>query len=171
VEVREESWAEHRPRGYYDGIISVGAFEHFAKYMSSREEKVDLYREYFARCRSWLSKGKYMTLQILVYGTMKPHEQNQFIAHDVFPESELPYVHEVFEASEGLFEITDYRNDRMDYARTADLWLRNLQQNRDRILDLVGEDTYQRYDRYLKLTVIGFLQNRTRLARLQFQAI
>lgn len=171
VEIREESWADHRPEGPYDGIVSVGAFEHFAKYMSSREEKVRLYHQYFSRCRSWLEKGRYMTLQILTYGTMKPEEQNQFIAHDVFPESELPSVHEVFEAAEGLFEVTDYRNDRMDYARTADLWLRNLQRNRERILEEVGEEIYARYDRYLKYTVIGFLQNKTRLVRLQFQAI
>lgn len=174
VEIREESWADHRPTGMYDGIISVGAFEHFAKYMSTQDEKVQLYRQYFSRCRSWLKKGRYMTLQILTYGTMKPEEQNQFIAHDVFPESELPYVHEVFEAvegQEGLFEITDYRNDRMDYARTADLWLRNLQRNKDQIVAEFGEEKYERYDKYLKYTVIGFLQNKTRLVRLQFQAI
>lgn len=171
VEVREESWAAHRPARLYDGIISVGAFEHFAKYMSTQREKVELYHEYFSRCRQWLAKGRYMTLQILTYGTMKPQEQNDFIAHEVFPESELPYVHEVFEAAEGLFEVTDYRNDRMDYARTADLWLRNLQKNKDRIIQEFGEEKYARYDKYLKYTVIGFLQNKTRLVRLQFQAL
>lgn len=171
VEIREESWADHRTREPYDGIVSVGAFEHFAKYMSSQSEKVRLYNQYFASTRSWLDKGRYMTLQILTYGTMKPEEQNQFIAHEVFPESELPYVHEVFEAAEGLFEVTDYRNDRMDYAQTADLWLRNLQRNKDQIIAQFGEEKYVRYDKYLKYTVIGFLQNKTRLVRLQFQAI
>src|SRR5947207_799220 len=38
VEIRMESWADHHPDGHYDAIISIGAFEHFARIDSTNEE-------------------------------------------------------------------------------------------------------------------------------------
>jgi cyclopropane-fatty-acyl-phospholipid synthase len=31
VEVRLEAWQDHAPEGPYDAIVSIGAFEHFAR--------------------------------------------------------------------------------------------------------------------------------------------
>lgn len=57
TEVRVENWLDHEPDEKYDAIISIGAFEHFARTGLSRTERVAAYREFFARCRSWLPKG------------------------------------------------------------------------------------------------------------------
>lgn len=171
AEFRLESWADHQPEQMYDGIISVGAIEHFAKFQSTHAEKMDVYRTLFERCRSWLDKGGCFSLQSVTYGTLKPEDQNLFIAHEIFPESELPHTYELFQAAEGLFEVTAYRNDRYDYARTCDLWLKNLQKNRDLILSTEGEVMYKRYENYLKLSVAGFLQGKMLLVRLQMRAI
>ena len=54
VEIRLESWAEHRPDAPYDSIVSIGAFEHFARFKISHAEKIDSYRRYFDKCRSLL---------------------------------------------------------------------------------------------------------------------
>jgi cyclopropane-fatty-acyl-phospholipid synthase len=54
VEVRMESWSDHVPTMMYDSIISIGAFEHFARPSSSRTVRVGGYREFFERCYRWL---------------------------------------------------------------------------------------------------------------------
>ena len=35
-----------------------------------------------------------MSLQTIAYGTMRPEENNAFIATHIFPDSELPQPHE-----------------------------------------------------------------------------
>src|SRR5262245_59125 len=40
IEARLESWAVHTPKHQYDGIVSVGAFEHFAGIDESEEAKL-----------------------------------------------------------------------------------------------------------------------------------
>src|SRR5262249_48565126 len=42
VETRLESWRDHRPSRPYDGIVSVGAFEHFADEDLSPSEKLEV---------------------------------------------------------------------------------------------------------------------------------
>ena len=57
IEVREESWRDHKPDAPYDAIISVGAFEHFARPGLSPEEKLAAYRAFFGFCRDSLKTG------------------------------------------------------------------------------------------------------------------
>src|SRR5271167_3454404 len=56
VEVCLESWSDHDPTASYDSIISIGAFEHFAR-PCSRPARVRGYRDFFERCYGWLSPG------------------------------------------------------------------------------------------------------------------
>ena len=49
VEVRVESWSDHVPAAPYNSIISIGAFEHFAR-PCSRPERVRGYCDFFERC-------------------------------------------------------------------------------------------------------------------------
>ena len=57
AEIRLEPWQEHLPAGRYDGILSFGAFEHFARDGSSSVERVLAYRRFFASCYAWLVPG------------------------------------------------------------------------------------------------------------------
>ena len=170
-EFREENWLDHVPAAPYDGIVSMGAFEHFAKLLSSHDEKMEVYTAFFSRCRSWLDRGCYLTLQTVAYGSMLSEAQNMFIANEIFPEAELPRVFEIFKAAEGLFEVTEFRNDRLQYARTCDLWLRNMQKNKATIIEIAGADTYDIYEKYIKLSLTGFLQGSILLVRLQLKAL
>ena len=81
IDVRKESWIDHAPAQKYDSIVSIGALEHFASPGDSPREKIGLYREFFAKCRSWLRLGGAMSLQTIAYGTMRPEENNAFISH------------------------------------------------------------------------------------------
>ena len=52
VEVLVRSWSDYEPTEPFDAIISVGAFEHFARQGLSPEEQIEAYRRFFRSCRS-----------------------------------------------------------------------------------------------------------------------
>lgn len=117
VEVRVESWSDHVPAASYDSIISIGAFEHFAR-PSSRVVRVRGYRDFFERCYGRLNPGGWMSLQTIGLGCVDRGVEGQFVAENIFPGSDLPRLGEIADASEGIFEILSIRNDRADYKRT-----------------------------------------------------
>jgi len=168
--VRVENWWDHDPVTPYDGIISIGAFEHFARPDDSDEEKVRSYREFFTRCRTWVKPGGRLSLQTCAYGNME-RQANPFINRIIFPESELPTLGDIVTACKGLFEIVQLRNDRRDYERTCRVWLKNLKSQRPTITARFGEELYERYERYLKLCVIGFYSGTGALLRMTFERI
>ncbi|HMI88054.1 MAG TPA: class I SAM-dependent methyltransferase [Polyangiaceae bacterium] len=171
AEVRVESWSEHAPSAPYDAIISLGAFEHFAKPGRTRAEKVAGYRSFFEACHSWLVSDGRLALQTIAYGNMRPEHQSRFLMTDVYPESELPTISEIADACNGLFEVVSLRNDRADYTRTCREWLALLEENRKRAVDVVGEAVVARYEKYLKLCVVGFHLGNTYLLRWAFRRI
>ena len=63
IEIRIESWADHRPAKPYGALISVGAFEHFTKPDDDAATKIAIYRGFFERCHEMLETGAQMTLQ------------------------------------------------------------------------------------------------------------
>lgn len=173
VEVRLESWAEHAPDEAYDAIISIGAFEHFARFGISPREKIESYRAHFAACHELLAPGGCMTLQTMAYGDI-PRDRayaEPFIAEAIFPESDLPRLADIAEACEGDFEIRTLRNDREDYARTYRAWFNGLRAHRESAVALVGEETVQRYERYLRTFCYSFGMGAFHLLRMVLRRI
>jgi cyclopropane-fatty-acyl-phospholipid synthase len=162
VEVRLESWAEHHPPEPYDAVISVGAFEHFARLDATDAEKVTGYRSFFARCREWLRPAGRLSLQTFAYGGLRSRESvrrsagTRFLSSEIFPQTDPPRLADLVAASEGLFEIQRLRNDRKDYALTCREWLRRLRSARETIAGTVGPEAFSRYERYLQLSTLGF---------------
>lgn len=162
VEVRVESWSEHQPEGPYDAIISIGAFEHFARLDSTDAERVEGYRAFFSRCSEWLRPGGRLSLQTFAYGSRRRREEGrrtagtQFLATEIFPETDPPRLDDIVAASDGIFEVEALRNDRRDYALTLKEWLRRMRARRDEATAMVGEEGFARYERYLQLSTIGF---------------
>lgn len=171
VKVYLESWTQHQPSTLYDSIISVGAFEHFAKPEESVEEKIVVYRDFFKNCHSWLSPNGRMSLQTIAYGSMKREEASEFINNEIFPASDLPRLSEITEAADGIFEITAVYNHRLHYARTFETWAKNLRARRVEAVALVGEDVTRRYERYLKQSSIGFYMGKIGLLRIILRSI
>ena len=171
IEVRLESWSDHSPIQPYDAIISIGAFEHFAKPNFSKAQKIQGYRAFFQRCHEWLKPGAYLSLQTIAYGNTSRGNYTQFIGTEIFPESELPTLAEIAEASEGLFEVVSLRNDRQDYEFTCRAWLSRLKANYAAAVNLVGEEMVSSYKKYLNLSIIGFHTGKIVLLRLALQRI
>ncbi len=166
VEVHVQDWREHEPEGHYDGIVSIGAFEHFARPADSVDEKTGRYREFFVRCRDWLAPGGALSLQTIAYANMSRDDASGFMQQEIFPHADLPTLAEITTAAEGVFEIRRMHNGRLDYAWTCEQWARRLRARRAEAVDLVGADVVARYERYLKLSALGFRMNKIGLLRL-----
>jgi len=170
IEVRLQNWQDYAADEPFDGIISLGAFEHFAKI---EEDKVDSYRVFFRKCHEFLKPGGRLSLQTMGYGDV-PRERKHsdlFIAREVFPESDLPRLADICLASEMLFEIEYVRNDRHDYVKTMRAWFNNLRANRDKALKLVPPEVVDRYERLYRTMSYSFDLGAFTLYRITFRRI
>ena len=155
VDVRLEGWEDHRPRAPYGAITSFGAFEHFARDGSSSADRVDTYRDFFARCFDWLVPGGRLGLETIA------HDQAPDTDHllgrgplgdsvlELFPESICPQLCELVLGFEPYFEVEVLRSDAADFARTFRAWMLALRSNREAAEALVGAETTYRFHRYL----------------------
>jgi len=153
-EVRLEDWRHHEPAAPYDAIISIGAFEHFARADLDSEARRAVYRAFFDRCAAWLPSEGRLSLQTIGYedfdqasGTV-----SRFFTEDIFPESSLPSLSDIVLASEPTFRVLALRSDADQYERTLQLWQRRLQANEIAALDVVDRAVYRRYLRYLRVS-------------------
>ena len=168
VEVRLEAWQDHAPAQPYDAIISIGAFEHFARPGMSAAEKIDAYRAFFEKCASWLVFPGRLSLQTIAHGCVdeKKREQTSRLSRTVFPGSELPRLQEIIAAAEGLLKVEKVVNHAKDYQHTCKLWKNNLKRNAERAIALHGEDVYKHYVDYLQGSEFGFALENLALFRI-----
>lgn len=166
VDVRTENWTRYEPDSRFDGIISIGAFEHFARPDESPAEKIAQYREFFTRCRDWLDDTGTLSLQTIAYANMSREQASTFIQESIFPDADLPTLAEITAAADGIFEVQSLINGRLDYAWTCDQWAHRLRQHRDAAVHLVGPEVTARYERYLKQSAMGFRMGKICLLRL-----
>ena len=167
VTVREESWRDHKPEAPYDAIVSIGAFEHFARKGLTPEEKLSAYRDFFDFCRTNLKMGGRVSLQTIAY-VATGFDLPPYIAEEVFPESELPLVWEPIAAAGWGFELVAFRNDREHYERTLRHWQRNLTARREEAVAIAGEAAVAHFDRYLKISAMAFRMGFICLTRMSF---
>jgi cyclopropane-fatty-acyl-phospholipid synthase len=168
IEVRVESWQTHSPQSPYDGVLCIGALEHFARPDQAPSARIDAYQQFFLRARELLKPERYLSLQTVSFGT------GRFIPGtplaDIFPESHLPTLAELATAYDRIFELEIVRNDREDYVRTLNAWLRSLEANWDQAVAATDEALVERYQRYLQFSVMGFSSGAFELLRLALRA-
>ncbi|XXY55024.1 cyclopropane-fatty-acyl-phospholipid synthase family protein [Sorangium sp. So ce269] len=171
VEVLLESWVDHVPEAPYDAIVSIEAIEAFVRYGVNPDDKRRVYRALFERCHEWLRPGGSMCWQMIAYGNTGPEDFDNFVAKEIFPESDLPLLEELAAAVHRRFEIVVLRNDRLDYARTLRTWLERLKANRKQAAELAGEEVLDRYERYLRLSEFMFTSGNCDLYRITLRRI
>jgi len=128
-----------------DRIVSIGAFEHFGR---------DKYPAFFQKCRSLLPADGTMLLHTITQG--KPNDDwdflrfAHFIGTEIFPGGDVPPPELVISnARTNGFEVVHVESLRPHYATTLDHWAANLTAQKDRALELVGQDVYDTYIKYL----------------------
>jgi cyclopropane-fatty-acyl-phospholipid synthase len=175
-DVRVQNWINHTPEQPYDAIISIGAFEHFADFGLARAGRLRAYHEFFTRCHEWLPAGGRLALQTNVKGNHTRLDRQMvkdmlFVVDHIFPESELPWISEIIEASERLFDTLSVRNDPDHYIRTLRCWHKSLLDHRAQAVELAGEQIVADYDRYLSSTVTAFERRHLGLVRITFERV
>src|SRR5207248_1324802 len=103
ISVHVQNYQDHAPSAPYDAIISIGAFEHFAKPDLPSSERIAGYREFFRRAHAWLVPHGKLSLQTITYGSGSRGTLPAFFKQEIFPESDLPTHWEIAAAVDGLF--------------------------------------------------------------------
>jgi cyclopropane-fatty-acyl-phospholipid synthase len=175
IDVRLEHWNTHHPDHHYDVIFCVGALEHFVKFGLSRQDRIAAYRAFFTHCHRMLRPGGGLVVQTIGKGN-RPLDRNaiddvQFLANEIFPESDPPRLAELAHASEKLFEICSVVNDRHHYSMTCTEWLRRLRAHRTDAERLAGARVTEAYERYLEASIRQFDEEHLVLYRISFRRV
>ena len=169
--VQLQDWRDHVPAQGYDAVISIGAFEHFSRPELSRTQRRAVYRSFFDKCAGWLAPGKRLSLQTIAWEDFDPDHGAvaSFISQEIFPESTLPQLSDIIEASEARFRLVGLRNDGDQYSVTLRLWQRRLEAQVEKACELVGRPNYRRYLRYLRVSRAMFDRRVCTLYRIIFE--
>lgn len=123
--------------GKFDGIVSVGAFEHFCsvnEFKKGKQEKI--YKQFFKFCASLLPKGGRLYLQTMTWGDDMPDadmlnskaptrskEATLYRLTKFYPGSWLPEgLKQMVKTASPYFVFKGSKNGREDYIITLDHW-------------------------------------------------
>ena len=175
VEARLQDWRTFEPEEPFDAIVSLGTIEHFVNISASEEVRAQTYRELFERCHSWLARGGRFVLETMAQGhaplDRRAWRDLRLVLTKIYPNSGPPWLRELVAGCEGLFEITSVRNDRMDYARTLMAWHMNLRANRERAVELVGEEVVDIHERFLTGLSRHYMLGQAELLQMSLSAV
>ncbi len=154
-------YKDYAPAEQYDALQSIEMIDHLVSPAQANEGKaVDIYREYFKKCHSWLKPGGYFGFQAIlrdrVPRTRKDLEDLKFTADVIFPGGLNPRLEELIMAVRPYFEIVEMRTLRESYGRTTGEWLRRMKLHEKDIRATWGDELYDNYDRYLSTCVRAF---------------
>jgi cyclopropane-fatty-acyl-phospholipid synthase len=167
TEMRLESWEDFADLEPFDGIISIGAFEHFGRYDQSVDQRRKVYMHFFDFCARRLRRGGKLSLQTIAYGRIR--RMSRFMRESIWRESELPLAHEILDAASQWFEVDQLVNHRLHYLRTLREWRLRLEHAADRAARIVGSQKVADYLRYLDESAMGFELAAVQLLRISFR--
>lgn len=151
VEIRVQDYRD--VTGTFDGVASVGMFEHVGS-----DQWATYFRTAYQRTRPG---GLFLNHGITTGRRRAPRDlavaRGSFVARHVFPDGALaPASRVVTELEDAGFELLDVEQLRLHYARTLRHWTARLEANHDRAVALVGEPTYRVWRAYMAGSAVGF---------------
>ncbi|MFO7976684.1 MAG: cyclopropane fatty acyl phospholipid synthase [Candidatus Hydrogenedentota bacterium] len=147
VEIRLSDYRDLDER--FDRIVSVGMIEHVG-YRN--------YRNYMRIVHECLADDGLFLLQTI--GTLRSTTSTDpWIGKYIFPNSMLPSIKQLAQASEGLFVTEDIHNFGADYDKTLMAWRRNFD-SRWRDLESNYDERFYRMWKYYLLTCAGSFRAR-----------
>lgn len=123
--------------GLFDGIISIGAFEHFCSPEEDQRGEIErVYAHFFELCSKMLKPGGRLYLQTMTWGThvpdytkasldAPPNSEEAIIARllKFYPGSWLPSgLGQIKTSAESYFDFISSNNGRLDYIETLRRW-------------------------------------------------
>lgn len=153
VEIRVQDWRDVDD-GPFDAIASVGMAEHLG---------AEKWPDYSRRLYGLLSPGgRLLNHQIVRVPSRNPassatKRRRGFIDTYVFPDGELIPIGAVLGHLEAAgFEVRDVHSLREHYAMTLRAWLRNLDEEWDRAVELAGPERARVWKIYMTGSVLAF---------------
>lgn len=134
--------------GEYDKIASIGMYEHIG---------IANYSAYFNKLNTLL-RDRGLVLNHGITRRAKHSKQQfaritpgrRFILKYIFPGSELDHIGHTLSKMEACgFEVHDVEAWREHYALTTRLWCQRLESNKEKAIELVGEERYRMWVAYL----------------------
>ena len=151
VRFEARDYRELDPVEPYDKIASVCMFEHVAPHQLP---------DYFRRVQELLKPGGVFFNQGIARNIdfeRTARRGDSFIERWVFPGCKVVPVSESVRAAElAGFEPRDLESLRDHYALTIAHWNRNVERNRERIVELIGEEAYRVFRLYTAGAVYGY---------------
>ncbi len=140
LEVYVENWKNISVKtfGKFDGVVSIGSFEHFCainEYLSGKQKEI--YREFFRLCSTLLPENGRLYLQTMMWGPNAPeykdislnasrssNEHMLAVLKKFYSAgSWLPSGEEqIIEAAQPYFKVISLNNGRRDYIETLRQW-------------------------------------------------
>jgi len=144
-----------------DRIVSLGAFEHFAD--GAGDAGYERYATFFKKYYSLLpDDGRFLLHSIVVptaeegramglKTTMTLLRFISFILRDIYPGGKLPQVEQVDRYStEAGFKIERHHFIGKNYVPTLNTWADALEANKEKAIELKGEQEYETFMKYLR---------------------
>ncbi len=161
VKVWCTDYKDFQPTEKYDALISIEMIDHLCSPALAREGKaIDIYREYFRKCASWVKPGAYFGFQAILRNRVPRSkadiEDLKFTADVIFPGGLNPRLEELVAAVNPYWEIVELKTRREHYGKTTAEWLRRLRLNEGLIRSKWGDQVFDDYDRYLSTCVRAF---------------
>ena len=135
-------------------------------------QRVQIYRKFFQKAARWLSVGGMLSLQTIHWADIDRRYANEIVPLDVFPESDLPFLSEIFEASRSTFEPVRMTTGTDDYVMTLNEWHRRLRASRPELERQASpRDLYSFFENYFRSSIVGFKKRRIGLCRIAFRRL
>lgn len=151
VDIRLQGWEQFEEP--VDRIVSIASFEAY------RRER---YYEFFSRCRRLLPDTGRMLLHTIVWPDWQELERRgipvghehvlfyKFLCKEIFPGGQLcPAKEIIFNCEQAGLDVIHTESLQPHYVRTLRIWAENLERAGDQARQIVGEEVYQRYMKYL----------------------
>ncbi len=145
IDIRRMDYRDVPEHGQYDKIASVGMFEHVGRAHLAG---------YFRKIHDLLKPGGLVLNHGITAAALKSKGLGggiaEFVDEYVFPGGELVHVSEVLAAAAaGQLECLDAENLRPHYARTLWAWVRRLEAQSARAIELIGQEKYRIWRIYM----------------------
>ncbi len=161
VEVFLTDYRDYAPKEKYDALVSIEMIDHLCSPAQANQGMaVEIYREYFKKCASWVKPGSYFGFQAILRNRVPRVRQDiadlKFTADVIFPGGLNPRLEELIQAVNPYWEVVELKTRRTDYGKTTAEWLRRMRLQEKTIRAKWGDQVFDDYDRYLSTCVRGF---------------
>jgi cyclopropane-fatty-acyl-phospholipid synthase len=143
-----------------DRIVSLGAFEHFAD--GAGDAGYERYATFFKKFYNVMPDDGRMLLHTIVVPTAEEAKERnlpttmtllrfiKFILTEIFPGGKLPLISQVDDYSTGAgFKIDRHHMIGSHYVPTLNAWAATLEAQKDKAIELQGQEVYDIYMHYL----------------------